>query len=116
MHTLVRAEIFRIARFGIVGLSAMLTHIVIANLVLAHVTASPYVSSLAGFLVAFGVSYLGHYHFTFGGPQSKGHGKALPQGYLQKQRGAGARGGRGALHGRAAGLLKDELPRGEGTR
>lgn len=74
------AEAHRIARFGFVGLSAMGTHIAVANAVLAYAVASAYVASLAGFLVAFGVSYLGHYHFTFGVGQ--GHTKALPRFFL----------------------------------
>lgn len=74
------AEVRRIARFGFVGLSAMVTHIVVANAVLAYVIDSAYAASLAGFLVAFCVSYLGHYHFTFG--EGQGHAKALPRFFL----------------------------------
>ena len=78
MHTML-AEARRIARFGFVGVLALLTHIAVANAVLAYVTSSAYAASLAGFLVAFAVSYLGHFHFTFSGPQNKEHGKTLPR-------------------------------------
>lgn len=74
------AEARRIARFGFVGLSAMLTHIVVANSALLYATGSAYAASFIGFLVAFCVSYLGHYHFTFGDAQ--GHATALPRFFL----------------------------------
>jgi putative flippase GtrA len=74
------AEAGRIARFGFVGLTAMATHIAVANVALAYAFGSAYVASLSGFLVAFCVSYLGHYHFTFG--EGQGHTKALPRFFL----------------------------------
>jgi putative flippase GtrA len=74
------AEVRRIVRFGMVGVAATLTHIVVANAVLALVTGSAYVASAVGFAVAFAVSYLGHYHFTFA--KDNGHGQSLPRFFL----------------------------------
>lgn len=74
------AEARRIARFGIVGVAATLTHMAVANTALRLLTASPYAASAMGFMVAFGVSYLGHYHFTFAGEGA--HGKSLPRFFL----------------------------------
>ncbi|MEJ2125307.1 MAG: GtrA family protein [Alphaproteobacteria bacterium] len=71
------AEARRIIRFGMVGVGATLTHIAVANTVLALVTGSPYAASAMGFTVAFAVSYLGHYHFTFA--KNSGHGQSLPR-------------------------------------
>ena len=71
------AEARRITRFGMVGVAALFTHMAVAWLVLDRLTGSPYAASLAGFLVAFCVSFLGHYHFTFAGGQ--GYAKTLPR-------------------------------------
>jgi putative flippase GtrA len=72
-----QTEVWRITRFGIVGIVATLTHMAVAHAGLALLTNSPYLASLAGFLSAFCVSYLGHYHFTFGADSV--HSKALPR-------------------------------------
>lgn len=71
------AEAFRIARFGVVGVSALLTHMAVAWLVLDRLTGSPYAASLIGFLVAFCVSFLGHHHFTFA--HGQGYARTLPR-------------------------------------
>jgi putative flippase GtrA len=63
-----------------VGVAATLTHIAVANAVLALVTGSAYVASAAGFAVAFVVSYLGHYHFTFA--RNGNHGQSFPRFFL----------------------------------
>jgi putative flippase GtrA len=76
----VLTEARRIIRFGMVGVAATLTHIAVANAVLALVIGSPYVASAAGFVVAFAVSYLGHYHFTFA--KNGSHGQSLPRFFL----------------------------------
>ena len=74
------AEARRIIRFGMVGVAATLTHIAVANAALAFLIVSPYASSAVGFAVAFAVSYLGHYHFTFA--KDSGHGQSLPRFFL----------------------------------
>lgn len=71
------AEAWRITRFGIVGVTALVTHMAVAWLVLERLTASPYAASLIGFLVAFCVSFLGHHHFTFA--EEQGYVKTLPR-------------------------------------
>ena len=74
------AEARRIIRFGMVGVAATLTHIAVANAVLALLIGSAYVASAVGFAVAFVVSYLGHYHFTFA--KNGRHGQSLPRFFL----------------------------------
>jgi putative flippase GtrA len=74
------AEARRITRFGLVGVAALLTHMAVAWLVLERLTGSPYAASLAGFLVAFCVSFLGHHHFTFAGGQD--YIRTLPRFFL----------------------------------
>ena len=71
------AEARRITRFGIVGVAALLTHMAIAWLMLERLTGSPYAASLAGFVAAFCVSFLGHHHFTFA--EGQGYVKTLPR-------------------------------------
>lgn len=65
----VLAEVWRIARFGVVGVAATLTHLACAEaILLLHTPAA--LSFLLGFLPAFAVSYLGHRYFTFGAGSS----------------------------------------------
>jgi putative flippase GtrA len=63
-----------------VGVAATLTHITVANAVLALVIGLAYAASAVGFVVAFAVSYLGHYHFTFA--KDSGYGQSLPRFFL----------------------------------
>lgn len=58
-------ELLRIARFGIVGLTAAAVHywVVIALVELLHI--DPLQANVGGFFVAFWVSYFGHRHWTF---------------------------------------------------
>ena len=58
-------QAFEIMRFGIVGVGATLTHLGVAFL-LSHYTDIPLiVINIIAFLVAFGISFTGHYHWTF---------------------------------------------------
>jgi putative flippase GtrA len=59
------SEITKLVRFGFVGVLATLTHLVIGNFVQFSTTLAPQICSFFGFIVAFIVSYLGHFHFTF---------------------------------------------------
>ena len=63
------AELFRIARFGMVGVAATLTQaggsLLAAYLQGGH-HAKDWLAILLGFVPAFAVSYLGHRYFTFG--------------------------------------------------
>ncbi len=58
-------ELLRIARFGIVGLTAAAVHywVVIALVELLYIV--PLQANFGGFFVAFWVSYFGHRHWTF---------------------------------------------------
>lgn len=58
-------ELLRIARFGIVGLTAAAVHywVVIALVELLHI--APLQANVGGFVAAFWVSYFGHRHWTF---------------------------------------------------
>ena len=58
-------ELFRVMRFGIVGLTAAAVHywVVIALVELLHI--APLLANVGGFVVAFWVSYFGHRHWTF---------------------------------------------------
>lgn len=72
-----KAGILQIVRFGIVGVGATLVHLVVAWLAEGMVGLAPLVANAVGFLVAFGVSYLGHFYWTFG--QRDGHRGKLPR-------------------------------------
>lgn len=64
-------ELFRMARFGGVGLIATLVHFLVAIAVgyLAS-TSSVMLMNTCGFLVALIVSFFGHYHVTFSSSQT----------------------------------------------
>lgn len=66
----------QLARFATVGGVATLVHLAVAWL--AHRAGfSPLQANGAGFAVAFAVSYLGHFHWTFGRPGH--HARHLPR-------------------------------------
>ena len=60
-----RALSLQVVRFGIVGVAATLTHAGVALLAHAALGLPPLRANVMGFLVAFAVSYGGHYHWTF---------------------------------------------------
>ena len=64
MRTLARQG----AAFAVVGLAATATHVGTALLARGGFHATPMAANLAGFLAAFGVSYLGNARWTFGRP------------------------------------------------
>lgn len=76
MPTTDSATIGRISRFALVGIAATLTHAAILWALVSVAGLRPSMATLAAFCVAFGVSYLGHYKFTFRSTQP--HGAALP--------------------------------------
>lgn len=51
--------------FVIVGCAAAATHWVVAVLCVAGLAISPLIANVVGWLVAFGVSFAGHYRLTF---------------------------------------------------
>lgn len=55
-------------RFGLVGLAATGVHVAVAWLLLALTNAHPLAANTLAFLVAFAVSFSGHYYWTFRAP------------------------------------------------
>lgn len=59
-------EASRLLRFGVVGVVSTATHYVTALSLVAVAGLPIQIAHLAGFLCAVPVSFLGHYHWTFG--------------------------------------------------
>lgn len=53
------------AKFGSVGLAATATHVTIFSVVIEIWNIDPMLSNLIAFCFAFGVSFFGHFHWTF---------------------------------------------------
>ncbi len=66
----------RLFRFGVVGIGATVTHAAILWALVESVSMRPSIATVIGFLVAFNVSYFGHYYFTF--RSTEPHRRALP--------------------------------------
>jgi putative flippase GtrA len=58
-------EFWRLVRFSAVGGLATFVHIGVAMVAVAAAGANPTVGTMIGFIVAFLVSYFGHFRFTF---------------------------------------------------
>lgn len=56
------------AVFGVVGVAATLTHVLIALALEGWADLEPLVANLIGYCSGIGVSYLGHARLTFGAP------------------------------------------------
>ena len=56
---------YRLARFGIVGAAAAMTHWSVVTFLVASRGASPLTVNFLGFIVALSVSYFGHKNWTF---------------------------------------------------
>lgn len=65
----------RLCRFGIVGLTATLVHGLTLYCWVELLGVGPVMANSLAFAVAFIVSYLGHYHWTF--EASCGHGRSV---------------------------------------
>ncbi|EGV28815.1 GtrA family protein [Thiorhodococcus drewsii AZ1] len=63
-------EIAKLLRFGIVGISATLTHLLTAGMVLKYCYSSVFFANITAFVIAFQVSFVGHRYVTF---KKKGH-------------------------------------------
>ncbi|WP_293779673.1 GtrA family protein [uncultured Oxalicibacterium sp.] len=59
------AELWRIARFGVVGLTAAGVHYWTVVALVELLGMRPQLANIGGFVVAFWVSYFGHRHWTF---------------------------------------------------
>lgn len=58
-------EVILGARFGIVGLFATITHFVVLTSMLSLVQAGPVIANTVAYVLALGVSFLGHHFWTF---------------------------------------------------
>lgn len=62
MQRLYRSQVIR---FIAVGCGAAVTHWAVAMLCVVQLALAPLLANVAGWVVAFGVSFGGHYHLTF---------------------------------------------------
>ncbi|AXK39927.1 GtrA family protein [Crenobacter cavernae] len=67
-----------LARFGVVGVAALLVHLAMVSLWLVPAGLAPLFANVFAFLTAFVVSYLGHRHLTFCAGHVA-HRQALPR-------------------------------------
>ncbi|WP_328986168.1 GtrA family protein [Thiorhodovibrio winogradskyi] len=58
-------ELATAVRFGLVGLVATATHLVSVYLLVSSLQLPPQLANLLAFVLAFGVSLVGHQHWTF---------------------------------------------------
>ena len=70
-------RLIRLVRYALIGVCATLVHAAILWLLVTYAELRPSIATILGFLTAFSVSYLGHYHFTF--QSTEPHGRALPR-------------------------------------
>jgi len=69
--------IVQLLRFGLVGAAAAATHFAVAVACVRLAQIDPQFANVLGFLVAFAVSFLGQWRWTFAG-QAAPIGRALP--------------------------------------
>lgn len=62
--------IAQLARFGVVGVAAMITHWSVVAIVVPF-GIPPLVANVIAFCVAFNVSFFGHHHWTFASAESR---------------------------------------------
>lgn len=70
--------VWRVLRFGVAGGLAALVHLLMVVLLVERAGVSPLRANVAGFAVAFLVSYAGQRYFTFADANNS-HGQALPR-------------------------------------
>jgi putative flippase GtrA len=63
-------ELVIAARFSLVGIAATSIHIVVVLLVLNQAGSNPFSANAVAFVIAFGISFLGKYIWTFRSPGS----------------------------------------------
>ncbi len=56
----------QVVRFGLVGVAAAATHLLVAVACVRLFAIDPQLANVVGFLFAFGVSFLGQWRWTFG--------------------------------------------------
>ena len=70
-QSLKKLQVFwQFARFGVIGMCAACTHVLVV-LAITQMSVALAIANIAGFLVAFWVSYFGHLYFTFGHQASR---------------------------------------------
>lgn len=62
------AELFRLLRFGAIGLLAATVHYLVVIVVVELLRIQPLQANFGGFAVAFWISYFGHRYWTFANP------------------------------------------------
>ena len=87
MNISLAPTIFRVIRFGLVGVTATITHAVILWILVEGYFLPATQATVVGFLIAFFVSYFGHFYLTFQSNQA--HQRALPRFALTAGVGAG---------------------------
>jgi putative flippase GtrA len=65
-------ELLTLFRFGIVGVMATAVHIFVVWVLLNHTHLATLIANALAFLTAFGVSFSGHYFWTFQNPGAPG--------------------------------------------
>ena len=76
-NDLIRSEARLVSRFALIGVLATLVHLEVGFTLVSFVHIPLQPANLCGFLAAVGISYSGHYHFSF--KSSKIHKIALPR-------------------------------------
>jgi putative flippase GtrA len=66
-------------RFGLVGGVATLTHVLIFAAAIELFACPPLLANVIGFVVAVGVSFFGHYRWTFSWPAEAAYALPLPR-------------------------------------
>jgi len=58
-------EILTVARFGLVGVTATIIHMLVAAALITQVKIHPFLANTIAFSVAFFISFFGHYFWSF---------------------------------------------------
>lgn len=60
------SELFKFGKFGIVGLLATFVHLFVFSVLMELTSVGPIVATLLAFMLAFTITYLGNFYWTFG--------------------------------------------------
>lgn len=77
MKTLEKYGLFRVIRYGMVGVCAAAAHAAMAMAAFHMMNIDPTISNFMGFVTGAVISYLGSYYFTF--KSAEGHKRILPR-------------------------------------
>ncbi len=73
-----KAQILQIMRFGLIGVTAAVVHFNTVVMLVQEFQYAPLIANVAGFLIAFQVSYWGHRNWTFS-DTAMSHSDAYPR-------------------------------------